>query len=669
MKYPPIIFLHINSSSRHFLEKSPLKLFSTSSILPRVSTKTCIYHLKNCKSMVELKQIQTQLFRICIHEKDDVLSKLVVACTDPKAGNLNYAEKLFVTIKNPSLFVYNVMIKAYTKSGFCKKTLFLFDQLRVHGLWPDNFTYPFVFKAICHLREVLVGEKIHGFVVKCGVEFDCYVCNSIMDMYAELGFDLSLKKLFDEMPERDLVSWNILISGYVRCSMFEDAVEVYRRMQVKVRPDEASVVSTLSACIALNDLELGREIHNYVSSEIGFTIIIGNALLDMYAKCGCLDEARKIFDAMPRKNVICWTSMVSGYVNSGQLDEAKDLFERSPVKDIVLWTAMINGFVQFNRVDEAMLLFREMQYNRVKPDKFTVVALLTGCAQVGALEQGKWIHTYMNENRIAIDAVAGTALIDMYAKCGCIDKSLKIFYGLKEKDTASWTAIICSLAVHGKTSKALELFSAMKQSGFVPDDITFVGVLTACSHGGLVKEGRQYFHSMTKMYQIEPKLEHYGCMIDLLGRAGLLDEAEELMERIPDGNKDAVIPLYSALLSACRIHANVDMGERLAKRLADIYSGDSSVHTLLANIYASANRWEDVTEVRRKMRALGVRKEPGCSSIEVNGKVHEFLVGDASDPEMKVILSMLNRIAKPLSGIEEDGIEHDYLDSLFCNQE
>nr|XP_017217384.1 PREDICTED: pentatricopeptide repeat-containing protein At1g31430 [Daucus carota subsp. sativus] len=653
------------SSSRHFLQKTSVRFFTTSSTLPRVSTKTCIYHLKNCKSMLELKQIKTQLFRICIHEKDDVLSKLMVACTDPKVGNLSYAEKIFCRIKNPSLFVYNVMIKAYTKSGFYRKTLFLFDELRVLGLWPDNFTYPFVFKAVGYLREVLVGEKIHGFVVKCGVEFDCYVCNSIMDMYAELGFDLSLKKMFDEMPERDLVSWNILISGYVRCRKFEDAIEVYGRMQGEVRPDEASVVSTLSACIALKDLELGRKIHDYICNEIGFTMIIGNALLDMYAKCGCLDEARRIFDAMPRKNVICWTSMVSGYVNCGQLDEAKDLFERSPIKDIVLWTAMINGFVQFNRVDEAMLLFREMQYNGVKPDKFTVVALLTGCAQVGALEQGKWIHTYMDENRIAIDAVAGTALIDMYAKCGCIDKSLEIFYGMKEKDTASWTAIICSLAVHGRTSKALELFTTMKQSGFVPDDITFVGVLTACSHGGLVKEGRQYFHSMMNIYQIEPKTEHYGCMMDLLGRAGLLDEAEELMKKIPDGNKDAVIPLYSSLLSACRIYGDVDMGERIAERLVDLRSGDSSVHTLLANIYASANRWDDVTEVRRNMRALGVRKEPGCSSIEVDGKVHEFLVGDASHPAMEGILSMLNCIARPLSGIEENKEEKEYLESLI----
>ncbi|XP_059635033.1 pentatricopeptide repeat-containing protein At1g31430-like isoform X2 [Cornus florida] len=514
-------------------------------------------------------------------------------------------------------------------------------------------------KAIGCLREVLIGEKVHGFVVKSGVEFDCYVCNSLMDMYAELGYVAKLKKLFDEMPERDVVSWNVLISGYVRCNRFEDAVDVFRRMkrESNLKPEEATVVSTLSACTELKILELGKEIHRYVSHELGFTTIIGNALLDMYSKCGCLSIARQIFDAMPEKNVICWTSMVSGYVNSGQLDEARELFERSPVKDIILWTAIINGYVQFNRVDEALALFREMQIQRVKPDKFTVVALLTGCAQLGALEQGKWIHGYIDENRITVDAVVGTALVDMYAKCGCIEKSLDIFNGLKEKDTASWTSIICALAMNGKTKKALELFSGMKQAGFKPDDITFIGVLSACSHGGLVEEGRWYFNSMREMYQIEPKLEHYGCLIDLLGRAGLLDEAEGLIEDVPDKNNEIIIPLYGALLSACRIYGNVDMGERVAQRLVEIGSNDSSVHTLLANIYASAHRWEDVTKVRHNMKALGVKKAPGCSSIEVNGNVHEFVVGDASHPQMKKVYLMLNSMAKPLSGLEANEME------------
>ena len=215
--------------------------------------------------------------------------------------------------------------------------------------------------------------------------------------------------------------------------------------------------------------------------------------------------------------------------------------------------------------------------------------------------------------------MVGTALIEMYAKCGCIEKSLEIFYGLKEKDTAAWTSIIYGLAMNGRTSKALELFEAMGTFGARPDDITFIAVLSACCHGGLVEEGRKLFHSMKRIYHIEPNLEHYGCFIDLLGRAGLLDEAEELIKKMPDQNNEMIIPLYGALLSACRIYGNIDMGERLGMSLAKVKSSDSSLHTLLASIYASADRWEDVSKVRSKMKDMGIKKVPGCSAIEVDG--------------------------------------------------
>ncbi|PRQ46484.1 putative tetratricopeptide-like helical domain-containing protein [Rosa chinensis] len=621
---------------------------------------SCIQLIQSCKSMKQLKQIQTQMFLLGLHQCRATLSKLMVFCTDPTLGDLHYAEKIFDHIQTPGLFIYNVMIKALAKRRRFKSVIELFRRLREEGLWPDNFTYPFACKAIGGLGEAQEGAKVHGFAVKTGLQFDSYVCNSLIDMYAELGLVDNVKQVFDEMPERDVVSWNVTISGCVRCMGFREAVSVFRRMRKESneKPDEATVVSTLSACAALKDVELGREIHDYVRAELKFTSIIGNAVLDMYAKCGCLSEARKVFDEIPLKNVMCWTSMVCGYVNCGMLDEARELFDRSPTKDVVLWTAMMNGYVQYNQFDEAVALFQEMQFRRVQVDKFTVVALLTGCAQLGALEQGNWIHGYIDENGIKIDAVVGTALIEMYAKCGCIDKSLEIFNALNEKDAATWTSMVCALAMNGKTSKALELFSKMKQVKINPDDITFIGVLSACSHGGLVDEGRKLFNSMRKDYGIEPKLEHYGCLIDLLGRAGLLDEAEELIESIPSENNKFVVPLYSSLLSACRIHGNVSMSERVAKRISDIESSGSSAHTLLANIYADAERWEDVTKVRRKMRDLGVKKMPGCSSVEINGTVHEFLVGDSSHPETEKIYSMLHRLIKPSVDLEENyGIE------------
>lgn len=532
------------------------------------------------------------------------------------------------------------MIKAFVKRGSFRRAISLFKQLREEegGLWPDNYTYPYVFKAIGCMGEVGEGEMVHAFVIKTGLEFDAYVCNSLMDMYSELGRFGRLKKLFEEMPERDSVSWNIMISGCVRCRRFQEAVEVFQRMRMESneKPNEATVVSTLTACAALRNVEVGKVIHSYIAKELDFTTIMGNALLDMYCKCGHVSVARGIFDGMAMKNVNCWTSMATGYVNCGQLDQARDLFDRSPTRDVVLWTAMINGYVQFNCFDEAIALFEEMQIRGVKPDKFIVVALLTSCAQMGALEHGRWIHDYVHENRIVVDAVVGTALIEMYAKCGCIEKSLEVFNGLKEKDTTSWTSIICGLAMNGETDKALELFEEMKRFGAKPDDVTFIAVLSACSHAGLVEEGRKLFHSMSNVYHIEPNLEHYGCFIDLLGRAGLLHEAEELIRELPNKKNDMIVPLYASLLSACRIYGNINMGERLATSLAKVKSSDSSTHSLLASIYASADRWEDVNKVRSKMKDLGIRKVPGCSAIEVDGISNRVEVGALSHFRTKI---------------------------------
>ncbi|XP_047160001.1 pentatricopeptide repeat-containing protein At1g31430 [Vigna umbellata] len=582
---------------------------------------TYVSLLKSCKSMFQLKQIQAHIFSVGLQQDRDTLNKLMAFSMDSSLGDFNHANRIFKYIHTPSLFIYNLMIKAFVKRGSFRSALSLFQQLREHGVWPDNYTYPYVLKGIGCIGEVGEGKKVHAFVVKTGLEFDAYVGNSLMDMYAELGLVDGFTQVFEEMPERDTVSWNIMISGYVRCKKFQEAVDVYRRMRKESneKPNEATVVSSLSACTVLRNLELGKEIHYYIVNELDFTTVMGNALLDMYCKCGHVSVAQQIFDAMTVKNVNCWTSMVNGYVTCGLLDRARDYFERSPSRDIVLWTAMINGYVQFNRFEEAIALFGEMQMRGVKPDNFIVVTLLTGCAESGALEQGKWIHNYIDENRILVDVVVGTALIEMYAKCGCIDVALEIFYGLKEKDTASWTAIICGLAMNGKTSKALELFEAMQVCGFKPDNVTFIAVLSACTHAGLVEEGRKLFHSMSSVYHIEPNLEHYGCFIDLLGRAGLLQEAEELVRMLPDENNEIIVPLYGALLSACRTYSNIDMGERLATALAKVKSSDSTPHTLLASIYASADRWEDVRKVRSKMKDMGIKKVPGYSAIEVDG--------------------------------------------------
>ncbi|EPS73045.1 hypothetical protein M569_01711 [Genlisea aurea] len=590
---------------------------------PRLTRKAYIQLLKGCKSMTHFYQIHALGFSHGLHDNIDVLHKVVAFAAD---ADLSYAEKVFKRVERPTLFIYNVLIKRFVKSGSFRKALHLFDELRLRGLWPDNYTYPFVCKAVAGLSSVAEGEKIHGFALKSGMLYDGYVCNSLLDMYGELGIHGCAGKLFDEMPLRDLVSWNVLISVFAKNNMPDHAIAVYKRMgsETALCPDEATVVSTLSACAAAKDIDLGRGIHKYVSTELGFTAIVQNALLDMYAKCGHLETARRIFDSVREKNVVCWTSMVSACANAGNLVEARALFERSPVRDVVMWTAMINGYVQFNMVDDAMALFRLMQNAKLEPDRYTLVALLTGCAHSGALEQGEWIHNYLIENRIPVDVVLGTALVEMYAKCGCLNESLRIFRRLDRRDTASWTSMIFALAMNGDVAESLEVFEEMIRAGIPPDDVAFIGVLTACSHGGLVDEGRRHFASMAETYGIEPKLEHYGCLIDLFGRAGLLDEAEKatamsMRSSGRDSNGIGVDSLYGALLGGCRKYENVDVAERVAKR---VEGGDK---VLMSSIYAAASRWDDAVRIRKGRGKMGIKKLPGCSAVEAGDLISEHL--------------------------------------------
>ncbi|KAL0915337.1 hypothetical protein M5K25_015749 [Dendrobium thyrsiflorum] len=621
----------------------------------RLNKKEYVFLLERCRSINSLKQIHSQVLISGLDQSRDIIDDLLIFLTEPLSGDIHYAFKLFDSLRNPYLFAFNLMIKALTKKGSHKNSILLFSRMREENLSPDNFTYPFVLKAFGCLRLDSEGRKSHGLVSKSGFEFDPFVRNSLIDMYAELGDIKTARILFDEISQTDVVTWNVLIASYVKCREFEMAISVFKEMEkVGVKADEATLVSSISACIALRNLEQGKKIHCYMKEKYSFSLPLGNAILDMYAKCGDLDAAFDFFESMPVRNVISWTSMVSGYVNTGQLDEARKLFDSAPIKDVVLWTAMINGYVQYNHFDEALAMFREMQMKKIKPDKFTVVALLTLCANLGALDQGKWIHRYIEDSNIRIDNVVSTALIDMHAKCGSVDKSLEIFREVKEKDRVTWTSMICGLALNGRTQNALELFYEMIARGVKPDDITFIGVLSACCHGGLVEEGRRHFHEMKLVHQIEPKIEHYGCLVDLLGRAGLLAEAERLIESISDKNNADVLPLWGAFLSACRIHGNIQIGKKLAMQVVKLESMNSGLHTLIANIYAAADRWEDVTEVRKKMKDFGAKKIPGCSSIEVNGLISEFIVDDSEHPETTVIYAVLNGLSRIME-MEEMG--------------
>lgn len=328
--------------------------------------------------------------------------------------------------------------------------------------------------------------------------------------------------------------------------------------------------------------------------ECGLNLVAGNALLDMYLKCESLFEAKQIFDELPER-------------------------------DIVSWTSFISGLVQCKQPEQAFYMFASMQASGVLPDNVTLSSVLSACASLGSLCSGKWVHEYINRNGIKWDVHLGTALVDMYAKCGCLDVALNTFCEMPFKNVSSWNAVIGALAMHGHGRGALGYFEQMVGIGMNPNEVTFLAILSACSHSGLVEEGRYLFNLMTTSYNLLPWIEHYGCMVDLLGRTGLLDEAYKLIQSMP---MRPDVHIWGALLGACKARGNPDLLQEILSHLLELEPQDTGVYVLLSNLYAAKGRWADVTRVRKLMRQKGVKKETGISIVEVDGEAHKFVVGE-----------------------------------------
>ncbi|XP_020106529.1 pentatricopeptide repeat-containing protein ELI1, chloroplastic-like [Ananas comosus] len=370
-----------------------------------------------------------------------------------------------------------------------------------------------------------------------------------------------------------------------------------------------------------------------------------NTVVDMCCKMGDLRAARNLFDEMPERNVVSWNAMICGYAKAGDPDSARELFDAMPRRDSVSWNAMIGCYVRNGRFPEALELFRSMQESNVKPDEVTVVAVLPACAHLGALDIGRWIHAYIRKQRIKMDVHVRTALVEMYGKCGSLEDAMRLFDHAAKKDVFLYNTIIEVLAMHGAVEKVFEVFDYMRSEGFDPNDVTFIALLRACNHVGLVETGLKYFHMMNTEFRLVPKVEHYGCAVDLLGRTGRLEEARELILGMP------MVPppvVWTSLLSACVIHGNHKLGEEVALHLIELEPRSCANYVMLANMYSKANRYEYAAKIRRMMKENGVVKKPGCSSIEIDNRVYEFFAGDRDHPRCKETYEMLDRMASRL---------------------
>ncbi|KAJ4706818.1 Pentatricopeptide repeat protein [Melia azedarach] len=493
-----------------------------------------------------------------------------------------------------------------------------------------------------------------------GTLLDPYASGKIIAFCASsphLGDVSHAYRLFLSLQFRTTFIWNTMIRCFAERNEPVQAIALYKKMlESDFLPNNYTFSFVLRACADTSDLFLGLGCHAQVI-RLGWESydFVLNGLIHLYATCNCMNPARKLFDMSDNRDVITWTSLINGYVKSGEVLIARHLFDQMPVKNVVSWSAMITGYVQIELFEGALELFNNMQSSGFRPNHAGIVGALTACAFLGALDQGRWIHAYVDRNGMELDRVLGTALIDMYAKCGCIETARSVFDSMPDRDVFAFTSLISGLANHGQSACAIELFMRMQHEGVVPNEVTFICVLSACSRMGLVGQGLRIFNSMHEIYGIEPGVQHYGCLVDLLGRAGMLEAAKKVVLDMPFAPDNYVL---GALLNACRVHGDVELGKEIVQSLMEQRLDHGGVHVLLSNIYASTDQWDGVENVRKGMADKKVRKVPGCSLIEVDGAISEFVSGERSHMLMEEILLLLFGIEKHLKSL--CSIDDDY---------
>ncbi|KAF3793377.1 Pentatricopeptide repeat-containing protein [Nymphaea thermarum] len=576
----------------------------------------------------------------------------------------------------------SIIVTLYARHQRYEDCLCVFVGALSSGVPPDHFALPSAIKSCSALLALSVGRQIHNLVLVNGFDSDSFILSSLIGFYVKCGELQDAHRLFGEMPIRTLVSWSSLIAGYARkgradeaesllmemraagiepnvvtwnglitghaqSGYFLKAVTVFAEMLSEgFKPDGSSVSCVLPAVGHLDRVLVGKQIHAYVMMHgLDWDICVVSALVDMYGKCRCIEDMRAVFDETPHKDVGLYNALVSGFSRNGLVDDALMVFreiESQGLKlNVISWTSMVACCSQNGKDLEALELFREMQNAGVQANSVTIPCLLPACANIAAVQHGRAIHCFSLRRLIAYDVYVGSALIDMYAKCGRIADAQSIFDAMPLKNLVSWNAIIGGYGMNGMAKEALQLFQAMLRSRQKPDSITFTCVLSACSQRGLTEEGQRCFESMSREHCILAKTEHYACMVSLLGRVGKLDDAYSLILNMPI-KPDACV--WGALLSSCRVHGDVDLGEIAAEHLFELEPRNAGNYVLLSNIYAAVGRWDKVDKVRDIMKSIGLKKNPGGSWIQINNMVHALLAGDKSHPQMNELIGKLESL-------------------------
>ncbi|KAL3515628.1 hypothetical protein ACH5RR_022530 [Cinchona calisaya] len=517
---------------------------------------------------------------------------------------------------------------------------------------PLSFYAP-IFQFLTGKNYLKLGRQLHAHMVLRGLSPNAFLAAKMVAMYASSGDLNSAFNLFGAVKYPSTLLFNAIIRAFTLYGECYKTVEIYYRMHfLGLRGDYFTFPFVLKSCGELSCFGLGKCVHGVsLRSGLEFDIYIGTSLIDMYVKCGDLGNARKMFDEMSVRDPSSWNALIAGYMKDGLVDFAEGLFWRMPNRTIVSWTAMISGYTQNGLAGKALGLFDEMMSEEgddvVKPNWVTLMSVLPACAHSAALERGRRIHRYARDRGLDSITSVQTALMAMYSKCGSLADARVCFdrMGLNERNLVAWNTMITAYASHGCGREAVFTFEEMIGAGVQPDAITFTGLLSGCSHSGLVDAGLKYFNCMSSVFLVEPRLEHYACVVDLLGRAGRLVEAYDLISQMP---MQAGPSVWGSLLSASYKHRNLEIAELAARKLFVLEPANAGNYVMLSNMYARAGMWEEVDNLRTLFKSKGVKKTPGCSWTEVNGKAHLFLSGDTSHPQTKEIYFLLEELPEKI---------------------
>lgn len=587
--------------------------------LPQALQRVIIF-IQSCKTFKQLQQIQTQITTNGLDRQNHLATSYFLSkCSELK--QIIYTCKVFDQIPDRRITsLWNATLKGYLQNDLYNEVVLLFREMMRENVKPNCYTFPLVLKACGKFWSLRECEEVHCFAVKSGFISNTYTGTTLIELYSDEGRVECAFRVFTEMVLRNVVAWTSMIQGYA----------------------------------ANGDLVLARRLFDLAPER---DVVLWNRMVSAYIECGDMIEAKRLFDLMPVKDLMSWNTLLHGYANNGDAEGCKRLFEQMQERNVFSWNGLIGAYTRNESYIEVLDAYKRMLRDTdVQPNDATLVNVLTACARLGALDLGKWVHAYAESFGYKQNVYVCNGLIDMYAKCGVVESAVRVFRNMDKKDLISWNTIINGLAVHGHGADALNLFNEMRTARGKLDGITFIGILCACSHMGLVDDGLNYFHLMINEYSIEPRIEHYGCVVDLLARAGLLEQAVEFIRKMPIV-ADCVI--WTSLLAASRIHKKLAFAEMSLQKLIELDPKNPANYVMLSNIYGEAQKWEDLARIKVAIRDTGSKKQPGCSSIATDDGIVEFYSFDERHSKTEEIYCALKGLMKllRLSGYVPDLME------------